>query len=165
MKKFFISVAAIIALLAPALAAQPAAALFENTKGDACAGVALNSAGDCSTPKGGLTLSVVLKDVLNILSAVVGIIAVIMVLVGGFRYIVAGGDSNAIQSARTTIVYALVGLAIAAMSQFLVQFVLNKTSSTPKPATKTGFVLPASHLALSDTAIAAALEKVPSSVL
>ena len=160
MKKIFISLAAVITFALPALAAQPAAALFENTKGDACAGIALNGTGDCSTPKGGLTISGVLKDVLDILSAVVGIVAIIMVIVGGFRYIVAGGDSNAIQSARTTITYALVGLAIAALSQFLVQFVLNKTSSTPQP-TKTSWLSPAKH----EHEEVATLENVPLSVL
>jgi len=67
--------------------------------------------------------------IINIFSIVVGIVAVIMIVVGGFRYITSGGDSGNITSAKNTIVYAVIGLVIVALAQFIVKFVLNKVTN------------------------------------
>lgn len=67
--------------------------------------------------------------IVNIFSIIVGIVAVIMIVVGGFRYITSGGDSGNITSAKNTIVYAVIGLIIVALAQFIVKFVLNKVST------------------------------------
>ncbi len=64
------------------------------------------------------------KVVVNILSYIIGIVATIMVMVGGFKYITSSGDSNAVANAKNTIVYALVGIVVAGLAQFLVRFVL-----------------------------------------
>jgi hypothetical protein len=68
--------------------------------------------------------------VINIFSVVVGIIAVIMIIYGGFRYITSGGDTTKITSARNTILYAIIGLIIVALAQFIVKFVLEKATTT-----------------------------------
>ncbi len=70
-----------------------------------------------------------ITTIINIFSWVVGVIAVIMIIVGGFRYISSGGDSNKITAAKNTIIYAIIGLVIVALAQIFVQFVLNKTIS------------------------------------
>src|SRR2546421_3567137 len=67
--------------------------------------------------------------IVNIFSIIVGIVAVIMILVGGFKYITSGGDSGNITSAKKTIVFAVIGLVIVALAQFVVKFVLNKVST------------------------------------
>lgn len=64
--------------------------------------------------------------VVSVLSYIVGGVAIIMIIVGGFRFIISGGDSNSTASARNTIVYALIGLAVAVLAQILVHFVLGK---------------------------------------
>jgi len=71
----------------------------------------------------------IIKDVINIFSAIVGIVSVIMIIYGGFKYITSGGDSNNITSAKNTIIYAVIGLVFVAMAQFIVQFVLNKVTN------------------------------------
>jgi hypothetical protein len=76
----------------------------------------------------GITLEDVIGTIVNILSYVVGAVSIIMVVVSGFKYVTSNGDSNRVSSAKTTLVYALVGLAIAALAQFLVHFVLYNTS-------------------------------------
>lgn len=73
-------------------------------------------------------LESLIKSVLNILSAVVGIVAVIMVIVGGLKYVVSSGDSNSASSAKNTILYALIGIVIAVVAQIIVQFVLERTT-------------------------------------
>lgn len=71
----------------------------------------------------------ILALVINIFSIVVGFIAVIMIIVGGIKYITSGGDSGNISGAKNTIVYAIIGLVIVALAQVLVHFVLNKVST------------------------------------
>jgi hypothetical protein len=62
--------------------------------------------------------------VINIFSVIVGIVAVIMIIVGGFKYITSGGESGKIGGAKNTIIYAIIGLIIVALAQFIVHFVL-----------------------------------------
>jgi hypothetical protein len=57
-------------------------------------------------------------------------VAVIMIIVGGLKYITSGGDSNNVSSAKSTIIYAIIGLVVVALAQFIVQFVLNKVTSS-----------------------------------
>jgi hypothetical protein len=53
-----------------------------------------------------------------------------MIVWGGLRYITSGGDSNKLSSAKNTIIYALIGLIIVALSQFIVRFVLAKATES-----------------------------------
>lgn len=64
--------------------------------------------------------------IINVLSFVVGIAAVIMLIIGGFRYVTSGGDSNSVSGAKNTILYAIIGLVVVGLSQLIVQFVLGK---------------------------------------
>ncbi|MFZ1249815.1 MAG: pilin [Candidatus Saccharimonadales bacterium] len=66
--------------------------------------------------------------IINIFSSLVGVIAVIMIIWGGMRYITSGGDSGKVTNAKNTIIYALIGLVVVALSQFIVKFVLNKVT-------------------------------------
>lgn len=87
----------------------------------------LGSNANCSkTPDGSVGLNSVVSATINILSIIVGIVAVIMIMLAGFKYITASGDSNKISSAKNTLIYAIVGLVIVALSQSLVKFVLSK---------------------------------------
>lgn len=87
--------------------------------------------GDCKSKLSGGTSRInnIITDAINIFSIIVGIVAVIMIIVGGFKYITSGGDSGNITSAKNTIIYAVIGLVIVALAQFLVQFVLDKASN------------------------------------
>lgn len=68
----------------------------------------------------------ILTRVVQILVYVVGIVSVIMVIVGGLRYILSNGDTNAVNSAKNGIIYALVGVVVAILAQSIVTFVLSK---------------------------------------
>jgi predicted permease len=103
----------------------PAIALADTPQSTVCQ--TLGSNGNCtSNPTNGVSLNSVIKAIINILSLVVGVVAVIMVIIGGFRYITSGGDSNNVTSAKNTILYAIVGLVVVALAQAIVKFVLNK---------------------------------------
>ena len=71
----------------------------------------------------------IISMVINVFSVIVGIIAVIMIIWGGLRYITSGGDSGKITNAKNTILYALIGLVIVALAQFIVKFVLGKVTN------------------------------------
>jgi hypothetical protein len=100
------------------------------TKCDACEGVnALNgSTSKTCDPNAGTSVETVISNIIQLLSLIVGLIAVIMVIVGGLKYITANGDSGALTSARNTIIYALIGAVIVAVAQVLVHFVLRKAT-------------------------------------
>ena len=70
----------------------------------------------------------IIKTVINVFSIVVGVVAVIMIIVGGLKYITSGGDSGNITSAKNTILYAIVGLIVVALAQIIVRFVLERAS-------------------------------------
>ena len=58
----------------------------------------------------------------------VGAVSVVVIIIGGFKYIVSAGDSNGIQSAKNTILYALVGLVVAVFAQVIARFVLGQVT-------------------------------------
>jgi len=62
----------------------------------------------------------------DILLRLAGVIAVIFVVIGGFRYVIGQGEPDNIKSAQSTIVNALIGLAIALVANGVVQFVGTK---------------------------------------
>lgn len=83
--------------------------------------------GSCAdaTDTGAGSLQAVAKKVVNIFSIIVGLVAVIFVIYGGFRYITSGGDSGSVGNAKNTLIYALVGLVIVALAQLIVHYVLS----------------------------------------
>lgn len=64
------------------------------------------------------------KDFVNIMLFAIGILAVIMIIWGGIRYVLSGGDSTAISAAKKTILYAVVGLVVAILAYAIVNFVI-----------------------------------------
>jgi hypothetical protein len=132
--KFVALLAGVILIAVPV--ALPAAAFAAADISNCLAtgsGLSVDAGANCTAPStaGGTTkINNLITDVVNIFSAVVGVVSVIMIIVGGFQYITSGGDSGKVSTAKTTIIYAIVGLVVVAFSQFLVQFVLNKVAGT-----------------------------------
>ncbi len=65
----------------------------------------------------------------NGIAVLIGLIAsvsVVMVVVGGLRYVLSGGDSAGIKSAKDTILYALIGLGVALVAFLIVGFVIGR---------------------------------------
>lgn len=93
---------------------------------------AASAGGDisCESPEGSTEgIKSLAANIVNIFSIIVGIVAVIMIIYGGFRYITSGGDSGSVGNAKNTLIYAIVGLIIVALAQLIVHFVLSSTSS------------------------------------
>lgn len=60
---------------------------------------------------------------------IVGIIAVIMLIMGGIRYVISGGDAKKVTDAKNTVLYALIGLIVAFLAFAIVNFVINALPS------------------------------------
>lgn len=67
----------------------------------------------------------VFAEISSVLLFIVGAIAVIMIIIGGLRYVISGGDSSQVQAAKNTILYALVGIIVAILAYAAVNFVIN----------------------------------------
>lgn len=129
LKLFLLSLASIGTLLAPALAPAVVYAQDSATKKGLCEGVELQVGADCPTQENSAgKINDVLKLVIDIFSLVVGVVSVIMIIVGGLKYITSGGDSGNVTSAKNTILYAVIGLVVVALAQFIVRFVLVKVN-------------------------------------
>ncbi len=113
--------------------AVPAVAVAQDNKAAVCQGVALTG-GDCNDAGTGGSVDSIIKNAINIFSLLIGVASVIMIMVGGFKYITSQGDSGQTASAKNTILYAIIGLVVAAFAQIIVQFVLNRA----KPAAPAG---------------------------
>lgn len=83
---------------------------------------------DCDKDSSTEGIGKIAKNVVNIFSFVVGAISVIMIIYGGFRYITSGGSSEGVGAAKSTLIYAIVGLVIVALAQLIVQFVLSQST-------------------------------------
>lgn len=68
----------------------------------------------------------IIKVAIRIMSYIIGIGAIIGIVVSGIRFMTAGGDSNAVASARSGLIYSLIGLAVVVLAQVIVVFVLEK---------------------------------------
>ncbi len=66
----------------------------------------------------------VITSITNVMLFIVGALAVIMIIWGGIRYAVSGGNSSAVTAAKNTIMYALIGLVVAFLAFAAVNFVL-----------------------------------------
>lgn len=132
----FSSITAITLLVVPALVAIPAYAQNTADIGTCLSqGSGLNGdlSGDCEedplADAGSDDITKFITLVVNIISIIVGFVAVVMIIWGGMKYVTSGGESGKITSAKNTIMYALIGLVIVALAQFIVRFVLRQTSN------------------------------------
>lgn len=65
----------------------------------------------------------IFSRVTNILLFLVGAISVIMLIIGGIRYVISGGDQAQVTGAKNTILYAIVGIVVAFLAYAAVNFV------------------------------------------
>ncbi|MBQ6414500.1 hypothetical protein IJI28_02680 [Candidatus Saccharibacteria bacterium] len=70
------------------------------------------------------------RQITNTILYIVGIIAVIMLIIGGIKYVLSGGDSKKVTDAKNTVLYAIIGLVIAVFSYAIVNFVITSLPHT-----------------------------------
>ncbi len=126
-----LSLSTLFAFAVPALATSGVSAFSQNDINDqTCSGTSGDLTGHtagCSADQS--TLNKYATLIINLLSVIIGFVAVVMIIFGGFRYITSGGSSEKVSGAKNTILYGIIGLVIVALAQVIVQFVLNKTAN------------------------------------
>lgn len=126
MKKFWkigaaLAVATVLAGVAVGVSTQTAQALTLQQGAEAarCDGCPENLFGNDG----------VFKQITNTVLYIVGVISVVMLIVGGVKYLVSGGDSKRVTDAKNTVLYAIIGLVIALLSFAIVNFVISTLPS------------------------------------
>jgi hypothetical protein len=71
---------------------------------------------------------VVLHDAINIITAIAGFVAVIMIVVSGLQMVSSNGNPEKISTARNTIIYACIGLVVIALARIIIGFIINRVS-------------------------------------
>lgn len=64
------------------------------------------------------------RQITNTILYIVGVVAVIMLIIGGIRYVISGGDAKKVTDAKNTVLYAIIGLVIAVFAYAIVNFVI-----------------------------------------
>ena len=83
-----------------------------------CSDTANSGQNDIYGPTGLITSAI------DIISLIAGVVAVIVLMIGGFRFVVSGGDANSVSGARNMILYALVGFIIIGAAQLIMRFII-----------------------------------------
>ena len=72
----------------------------------------------------------IFATITNVLLFLIGAISVIMLIIGGIRYVVSGGDQAQVTGAKNTILYAIIGIIVAFLAYAAVRFVTNSLSAS-----------------------------------
>ena len=83
------------------------------------------SKGDVDIPQTDIT-STKVNDIYSLIFGIAGGIAVIIIILGGVKFITSQGDPQALAKARNTIIYAAIGLAVSVAAFSIVTFVIGK---------------------------------------
>ena len=67
----------------------------------------------------------IIMRVIEVLLSIAGLLAVIFLIVGGFRYITAGGNEETAESAKKTIIIAIIGIVVVILSFVIVRVISN----------------------------------------
>ncbi len=120
MKKLFAAIIVLLSLTFVPFSSATAVDVFENCSGPAADTTICKAAqNDKLFGPGKLW-----NRILSTFTFIIGAIAVLMMVIGGLRYVLSAGDATATANAKNTILYAAVGLVIAAMANAIVNFVL-----------------------------------------
>ena len=68
-------------------------------------------------------------QVVTYLLTFLGIIAVVVILLGGFRWMTAGGNEDNVASAKKTVIAGMIGLVIVLSAYVIVNFVVGMTTN------------------------------------
>lgn len=71
-------------------------------------------------------LMTIVNTIINLAIGLIGLVAVVMMIIGGFQYTMSQGEAGKVKKAKDTIMYGIIGLVVAILSFAIVKFVLEK---------------------------------------
>lgn len=78
-----------------------------------------------SSADSGSDVNTTAGNIVSTLLFIAGLLAVIVIIYSGIKYITANGDKQKIESAKNTLIYAIAGLVIAIVAYAIVNFVIS----------------------------------------
>ncbi|MDO4684870.1 MAG: hypothetical protein Q4B06_04185 [Candidatus Saccharibacteria bacterium] len=126
-KKYLITLSvAVLSLVLPAAVVQPA---FAQQGGGSGGGAKQQVLGGLQSVDNNNTTADTLpegiKSVINMMLFIAGAVAVIMIIIGGIRFVTSNGDASSVTAARHTILYAVIGLIVIILAYAIVNFVVS----------------------------------------
>lgn len=70
------------------------------------------------------TLIDTIQGIINAVIAVLGVVAVLVIIIGGVQYMTSSGDSAKVKKAKDTILYGVIGLVICVLAFAIVNFII-----------------------------------------
>lgn len=70
------------------------------------------------------------SNIINVSMMLLGAIAVIVIIYGGFLYVTSRGDAGKVTAAKNTILYAVIGIIVALLAYAIVRFVVDRFGAT-----------------------------------
>lgn len=129
LKLLIASIVATAALVVPTVAFTAPVYGQTEINQNLCDGINLGTGGSCPSETDEEPIYDIINTIIDVFSIVVGAVSVIMVIIGGLRYITSAGDSSNVTAAKNTILYAIVGLVIVIFAQTIVKFVVSQLSN------------------------------------
>lgn len=129
MKKFLsILIAINIMAVATIFTSLPLSAADPTTPTLAPINIKDTCAVDPSNPActGAGTFDTTVVTIINFLMGALATVAVVFIVIGGFKLATSSGDPNAVKSAKNTILYSVIGLIVSALSWAIVSFVISR---------------------------------------
>jgi hypothetical protein len=80
----------------------------------------------------GKDLRVVIGNIIKTALTFLGVVALVIILIGGFKYMTAGGDTEKVKNAQNYIMYGIIGLVIILAGYAISSFVLTETQKAIK---------------------------------
>ena len=84
----------------------------------------INSPSECNV-SGSNTFATDLQNIINWIVGVAGLVAVVVVIIGGITYMTSNGDPGKVKKGKDTILYGVIGLLICALAFAIVNFVIS----------------------------------------
>ena len=72
----------------------------------------------------GNDLNTIIQMIVNAIIFIIGIVAVVMIILGGISYATSQGDPSKVKKGKDTILYGIIGLIVALLAYAIVNFVL-----------------------------------------
>lgn len=81
----------------------------------------------------------IFSTITNVMLFIVGGVSVLMIIIGGLRYVLSGGDSGNVSAAKNTILYAIVGIIVSLLAYAVVSFVVSSFANNSGGGFTSGF--------------------------
>jgi len=103
-------------------------AITDEAKNAACTGANQVEGGGTTCAADNSALNRAIEFAIRIFQVIAGVITLFVIILAGLGYVTSGGDSSKTKAAKDRLLYAAIGILIIALSEAIIQFVLNRAN-------------------------------------